>query len=211
MTAIPDARVTSVATTRGEARLHAFGDTRAVATVVLGHGAGGGVEARDLQAIAAMADEAAMQVILFEQPWRVAGRMVAPAPAALDDAWLSALEQQQLSGALILGGRSAGARVACRTARRLGADAVIALAFPLHPPGKPEKSRAGELAQAGVPVLVVQGEKDPFGRPGEIRASAPGVEVMDVAGARHGLEGDLSDPLAGIADFVRRRVLEQGE
>jgi uncharacterized protein len=139
---------------------------------VLGHGAGGGTGAPDLQAAARAADRLGVTVALVEQPYRVAGRR-SPAPAAqLDVAWLAVIEQLRagpLGGVrLIAGGRSAGARVACRTAAQSDAVAVLCLAFPVHPPGKaddPTKSRLPELEAVRVPVLVVQGDKDPFGMP----------------------------------------------
>ena len=137
--------------------------------LVLGHGAGGGVGAPDLGAASAQALRQGWRVVLLEQPWHVAGRKVATAPPRLDEAWLAALEQVPREGPLVVGGRSAGARVACRTAAGLGAVGVLALAFPLHPPGRPDRSRARELAlpgAAGVPVVVVQGERDAFGGAG---------------------------------------------
>jgi predicted alpha/beta-hydrolase family hydrolase len=158
-----------VSTPAGDARVTWFpaaGAPRAV--LALGHGAGGGIEARDLRALAAAVPPSGISVALVEQPWRVAGRRLAPAPKALDAAWTAlwpALARPGLP--LIAGGRSAGARVACRTAGALGAEAVLALSFPLHPPGRPDRSRAGELLDSGVPTLVVQGGRDPFGRPGE--------------------------------------------
>jgi uncharacterized protein len=147
-------------------------------TLVLGHGAGGGIEAPDLVAVSAEAARAGWLVHRVEQPWRVAGKRIAPAPAQLDVAWTAVLTDLRdaglLVGPLVLGGRSAGARVACRTAAALGAAGVLALAFPLHPPGRPEKSRAGELLAAGVPVLVVQGQTDAFGTPEEVAAVLAG-------------------------------------
>jgi predicted alpha/beta-hydrolase family hydrolase len=130
------------------------------------------VDAPDLRAAVRGAGEAGFSAALIEQPYRVAGRR-SPAPAAqLDSAWVAtvqALRKAKLApGLLVVGGRSAGARVACRTAGELRAQAVLCLAFPLHPPGKaadPTKSRLPELVAAGVPVLVIQGERDPFGRP----------------------------------------------
>jgi predicted alpha/beta-hydrolase family hydrolase len=143
---------------------------------VLGHGAGGGVDALDLLAARDAAHAAGFRVALVEQPWRVKGKKVAEAPARLDQAWVDVLEH--LTGApLVVGGRSAGARVACRTAEEVGAAAVLCLAFPLHPPGRPERSRLEELTTVRVPVLVVQGDRDPFGMP-------PGATV--VPGADHG-------------------------
>jgi uncharacterized protein len=150
------------------AQLHPADAPRAA--LVLGHGAGGGIAAPDLVAATAAALAAQMSVALVEQPYRVAGRR-SPAPAAqLDAAWVSIVEQlhaDALSGlALVTGGRSAGARVACRTAAATGAVGVVCLAFPLRPPGRASApSRLPELDAVAVPVLVVQGERDPFGIP----------------------------------------------
>ncbi len=153
--------------------------------LVLGHGAGGGLGAPDLGAATRAAQGTGFSVALVEQPYRVAGRR-SPAPArALDAAWLDVLAQLRevsLPGLpLVVGGRSAGARVACRTADATGAAAVLCLAFPLHPPGRandPSKSRLLELDAVRVPVLVIQGERDPFGMPPE----APGRQVVRVPG-----------------------------
>ncbi|SDH56425.1 hypothetical protein SAMN05192558_11183 [Actinokineospora alba] len=141
------------------------------AALLLGHGAGGGIGAPDLVAATRGATAAGVHVALVEQPYRVAGRR-APAPAGqLDTAWLavadhlSALWFADLP--LVFGGRSSGARVACRTAQEGQAVAVVCLAFPVHPPGKPDKTRQPELDAVPVPTLVVQGESDPFGRPVE--------------------------------------------
>jgi uncharacterized protein len=142
--------------------------------LVLGHGAGGGVDSPDLVAARDAALEAGVGVVLVEQPYRVAGRR-SPAPAnQLDAAWTSAVAQLRedalLGLPLICGGRSSGARVACRTAADVGAAAVLCLAFPVHPPGRgddPTKSRLPELDAVTVPTLVVQGERDPFGIPPE--------------------------------------------
>jgi uncharacterized protein len=145
---------------------------RAVGALVLGHGAGGGINAPDLTAAGEAAESAGFTVALVEQPYRVAGRR-SPAPARqLDAVWLAVISQLRdtvLSGLpLVSGGRSAGARVACRTAAEVAAFGVLCLAFPLHPPGRaddPTKSRLPELDAVAVPVLVVQGERDPFGIP----------------------------------------------
>lgn len=163
----------------GPARSHTTAaDGARRGTLVLGHGAGGGVEAVDLLAVAAEASAAGWQVVRVEQPWRVAGRRIAPAPPSLDRAWsvvLDALRDDgRLDGPLVLGGRSAGARVACRTAAEQGAAGVLALAFPLYPPGRPEKTRAAELTAVQVPLVVVQGETDAMGRPAEVAASLSG-------------------------------------
>jgi uncharacterized protein len=162
--------------------------------LMLGHGAGGGVNAPDLQAAARAAAAEDLSVALVEQPYRVAGRR-SPAPAAqLDAAWIAvaeALLANELNGLrLIAGGRSSGARVACRTAAETGAVAVLCLAFPLHPPGRgddPSKSRLPELDSVKVPTLVVQGESDPFGMPPAGRrrkiAAVPGSHSLRDAGA----------------------------
>jgi uncharacterized protein len=139
---------------------------------VLGHGAGGGVAAPDLLAATGAARSAGISVALVEQPYLVAGRR-SPAPAhRLDAAWTAVVAQLRdgpLRGLrLMTGGRSSGARVACRTAADVGAVAVVCLAFPLHAPGRggdPAKSRLPELEAVPVPTLVVQGERDPFGMP----------------------------------------------
>ncbi|WUD78783.1 hydrolase [Streptomyces sp. NBC_00510] len=174
----------TVPTPVGDARVTWHRARRPRAVVALGHGAGGGVEARDLQALAAALPSRGWTVALVEQPWRVAGKKLAPAPKTLDTAWTAlwpALTRPGLP--VVSGGRSAGARVACRTAVELGAVAVLALSFPLHPPGKPEKSRAGELTGAGVPVLALQGGRDPFGRPDEF---PEGYEPVEVPYGDHG-------------------------
>ena len=153
----------------GEARVHLREVDTPRAALVLGHGAGGGVESPDLQGAANAALEAGLTVALVEQPYRVAGRR-SPAPAnQLDAAWTSVIEQLAFEVPLIAGGRSSGARVACRTAAATGAKAVLCLAFPVHPPGRPEKSRLDELDAVTVPTLVVQGERDPFGMPPQAR------------------------------------------
>ncbi|MEV4431606.1 alpha/beta family hydrolase [Streptomyces sp. NPDC049585] len=170
--------VQDVETPVGEARIHWHPAPAARLVLALGHGAGGGVEARDLQALASTLPGEGVTVALVEQPWRVAGKRVAPAPRTLDAAWRAVWPALTAPGLpVVAGGRSAGARVACRTAGELGAAAVLALSFPLHPPGRPESSRAEELTGAGVPVLVVQGARDPFGRPEEFPAGTEPVEV----------------------------------
>jgi predicted alpha/beta-hydrolase family hydrolase len=173
------------------------------AALLLGHGAGGGVEAPDLKAATRAAESDGVQVVLVEQPYRVAGRR-SPAPAAqLDAAWLAVVEQLRegdLAGLpLVAGGRSSGARVACRTADAAGAVRVLCLAFPLVPPRRSgdAPSRIGELDAVHVPVLVVQGERDPFGMPPE----APGREVVRVRGD-HGLKADLAAVEAAVAAWL---------
>jgi predicted alpha/beta-hydrolase family hydrolase len=181
-----------------------------VAALVLGHGAGGGIGAPDIVAAAAAARSAAISVALVEQPYRVAGRR-SPAPQAqLDTAWIAVIGQlgnDVLAGLPILtGGRSAGARVACRTAAEVHAVAVLCLAFPLHPPGKgddPSKSRLSELEAVRVPTLVIQGERDPFGLPPAARSRTvvlvPGNHSLRETGA---VEAACTEWLAGLAPFV---------
>jgi predicted alpha/beta-hydrolase family hydrolase len=175
--------VREVATDLGTARLHVT-DGGNSGTLVLGHGAGGGVESVDLLAVTTAAVDAGWRVLLVEQPWRVAGKRVAPAPPRLDDGWRAVLEHARagglLTGRLVLGGRSAGARVACRTAAEHGADGVLALAFPLHPPGRPEKSRSAELTGVGLPLVVVQGETDAMGAPADIATALTGSAAASV-------------------------------
>ncbi|MFF3269856.1 alpha/beta family hydrolase [Streptomyces chrestomyceticus] len=188
----------TVETPVGEARITWHPAKGARAVLAVSHGAGGGIEARDLRALAAELPARGYTVALVEQPWRVAGKKLAPAPKTLDTAWTAlwpALEKPGLP--VVAGGRSAGARVACRTARALSAHGVLALSFPLHPPGKPEKSRADELTGAGLPTLVVQGGRDPFGRPSEFPV---GTRVVEVPYGDHGFavpkKADLDEPAA---------------
>jgi predicted alpha/beta-hydrolase family hydrolase len=177
---VTDERI--VGTPHGEARIVAHRARRPTATLALGHGAGGGIEAADLVALAARLPRQGINVFLIEQPWRRAGKRVAPAPKVLDEAWIATIGQLRIRTPLVVGGRSAGARVACRTAAGLGASGVLALAFPLHPPGKPEKSRVAELQGTRLPTLVVQGEKDPFGTPEEF---PPLTEMAVIPDADH--------------------------
>jgi uncharacterized protein len=187
----------------GRAHLHPVDEPRAA--LVMGHGAGGGVGAPDLVRATAVANSEGFAVALVEQPYLVAGRR-APAPAGqLDAAFSAAVEQLaagELSGlALTLGGRSLGARVACRTAGALGAVGVLCLAFPVHPPGRPDApNRLPELDAVGVPVLVVQGERDPCGMP----PAAKGRTVVRVPGD-HGLKKDLDAVADAIRPWLRAR------
>ena len=165
--------------------------------VVLGHGAGGGIGAPDLLGATRAALTVNVSVVLVEQPYRVAGRR-APAPAGqLDAAWLAVAEHVRGDLPLLFGGRSSGARVACRTATAGGAAGVLCLAFPVHPPGRPEKDRLAELAAPTVPVLVVQGDRDPFGRP----PAAPGRDVVLLAGD-HALKADLPGLTAAVTTWL---------
>ncbi|MDT0492815.1 alpha/beta family hydrolase [Streptomyces sp. NPDC012600] len=179
-------RTQNVTTDTGEARITWFPAATAPRLVLAAsHGAGGGIEARDLKALAAALPAHGVTVALVEQPWRVAGKKVAPAPKTLDTGWRGVWPALAAAGPpVVSGGRSAGARVACRTATELGARAVLALSFPLHPPGRPEKSRADELLGTGIPTLVVQGGNDPFGRPEEFPAGP--YELREVPYGDHG-------------------------
>lgn len=172
------------------------------ALLVLGHGAGGGVDAPDLLALRDAALAAGLVVARVTQPYRLAGRR-APAPARqLDAAWtvvLSALRARCPRVPLVVGGRSSGARVACRTADAVGAAGVVALAFPLHPPGRPERSRAAELP-ANVPTVVVNGDRDPFGIP---VAAVSTVHVITRPGERHELRRDPLGTATVVLDWLR--------
>jgi predicted alpha/beta-hydrolase family hydrolase len=171
-----------VPTPHGDARLVRDRSRRPIATLLLGHGAGGGIDAPDLAALAAALPRQGVTVVRVEQPWRVAGKKVAARPQVLDECLVAATNRLRVRTPLIVGGRSAGARSAARTSRELGASGYLALAFPLHPPGRPEKSRIAELQSVTLPTLVVQGERDPFGRPEEF---PPDRELTVVPGADH--------------------------
>lgn len=167
--------------------------------MVLGHGAGGGIGAPDLVAVTAALVAAGWTVARVEQPYRVLGRRAPDRAARLDDAWVSVVGalRRRYRGPLVTGGRSSGARVACRTAAQVGAAAVVCLAFPLRPPRSPQVSRADELAMAGCPVLVVQGERDPFGSPADL---PPGPTVVAVPGD-HALRR-TTPVAAAVADWL---------
>jgi predicted alpha/beta-hydrolase family hydrolase len=173
-----------------------MGPARAT-TLVLGHGAGGGTDALDLRVLSEVVLAAGFRVVLVDQPWRVAGRRIAPRPATLDAAWLEVVGRLR-TGPLVVGGRSAGARVACRTSEALGASGVLAMAFPLHPPGRPEVSRVSELRQVAAPMMVVQGARDPFGTPGQVRRAAPAARVVGVSGADHALRCGRDERLTTV-------------
>lgn len=194
-----------VDTAHGPARAVVHGSDESQAALFLGHGAGGGIDAPDLVAVTRAATSLGVDVALIEQPYRVAGRK-APAPAKqLDAAWLAVVEdvgQRWFPDLPVLfGGRSSGARVACRTAETAGAFAVLCLAFPVHPPGKPDKSRHGELDEVQAPVLVVQGDRDPFGQP------TPSVqrEVVGVPGD-HSLKSDVDAVVRAVDEWLERML-----
>jgi predicted alpha/beta-hydrolase family hydrolase len=202
-----------VATPHGAARLVRDRSRHPVATLVLGHGAGGGIDAPDLVALAAALPRQGVTVIRVEQPWRVAGRRLAPRPQVLDECLVAATDKLRIRTPLVVGGRSAGARAAARTAREVGASGYLGLAFPLHPPGRPERSRLSELLAVTVPTLVVQGERDPFGRPEEFPADR---RLAVVPGADHGFavlargpvtaEDAMAVIVEAVLEFVVRDV-----
>ncbi len=169
--------------------------------------------APDLELLARRLPATGITVVRFEQPWRTSGRRVAVPPPRLDVAWRAAVpvvvEQAPSAGPLLFGGRSAGARVACRTAPEFDVAGVVCLAFPLHLPGRPEKSRAPELLTPAVPRLVLQGTKDTFGSPDEIRASLPpgetGVVLVELPGADHGFRLPKGAPFSPAQ--LRERIL----
>jgi len=174
-----------VETPHGEGRLVTDRSRSPIATLLLNHGAGNGIESRDLEALAHHLPRNGISVVRFEQPWRVAGRKVATTPASLDAALVAAYDRLRIRTPLVLGGRSAGARSATRCAKHLGAVGCLALAFPLHPPGKPEKSRLPELRGARVPTLVIQGANDTMGRPESFPAD---IDLAVVPDADHGFK-----------------------
>ena len=200
--------VLAVDTPHGQANVHLHPVAEPRAALVLGHGAGGGVAAPDIVAATEVANAEGLSVALVEQPYRVAGRR-SPAPARqLDAAWTAVVDNLsagELKGLpLIVGGRSMGARVACRTVEASGAVGVLCLAFPLHPPGRaadPEVSRLPELDAVAVPTLVVQGESDPFGMP----PPGPLRTVARVPG-NHGLKTDLEAVGAAVRDWLGRVI-----
>lgn len=203
-------------TSLGPGRLTVSPASGARCVLWLGHGAGGGIGAVDLTALADTLPAHGITVVRYEQPWRVAGKKVASRPAALDVAWqeTAPLIRGLADGLPILsGGRSAGARVACRTAGELAVSAVVCLAFPLHPPGRPDVSRLEELLQPTVPVLVLQGDRDTFGTAADVARETAGhsnIRVVEVPGADHGMKVLKSSALTArdVAVLVTASVEE---
>jgi uncharacterized protein len=205
---VPDT-ILDLDTPHGLARAHvrAARTGTPVASLVLGHGAGGSITAPDLQAVTAVASAAGLTVALVEQPYRVAGRRSTPPARQLDAAWTAVIGQLRAGPLrrrpLIAGGRSAGARVACRTAAEVEAVGVLCLAFPLHPPRRsPDaelKTRLPELDAVGVPTLVIQGVNDRFGIP----PHGPGRTVVEVAGD-HALKSDVAAVASAAAAWLER-------
>ena len=173
-----------VDTPHGEARLVTNRAKSPRVTLLLSHGAGNGIDTADLEALARHLPRQGVTVVRLEQPWKVAGRKVASPPPTLDDGLRAAADVLRVRTPMVVGGRSAGARSAARSAKALGAIGCLALAFPLHPPGRPEKTRLDELRGAGVPTLVIQGENDTMGRPEEF---PDGIEMTIVPSADHAL------------------------
>ncbi|HEY0888340.1 MAG TPA: alpha/beta family hydrolase [Nocardioides sp.] len=198
-----------IGTPYGEGRLVTHRARSPLATLLLSHGAGNGIDTSDLQALAGELPRNGITVALFEQPWKVAGSPVASPPKTLDVGLTAAANWMRVRTPLVVGGRSAGARSAARTGRSLGAAGCLALSFPLHPPGKPERSRVEELREARLPTLVIQGERDPMGRPEEF-PELRGLDLAVVPAADHGLKVGARAPLSqqDVLDIVVESTLE---
>jgi predicted alpha/beta-hydrolase family hydrolase len=216
--------VEQVETPEGAGRWHVDHADDPCAVLALGHGAGGGVTAMDLALLARQLPSHGMTVARFEQPWRLAGRRVAVPPPRLDIGWIAAVqalsEWAGIAGLpLLAGGRSAGARVACRTADALGAAGVLCLAFPLHLPSRPERSRLPELLTPSVPRLVLQGTRDTFGSAAELMTELAAVDggdevaVVPLPGADHGFKTPARAEFtpAGLRALVVASALRLGE
>jgi predicted alpha/beta-hydrolase family hydrolase len=196
-------------TSAGTAQAAIDRPTEATFLLLMTHGAGGGVDTRDLLAVRDVAMDLGGVVARVLQPYRVRGARAPGAPGPQDAAWLdivAGLRQKYPGLPLVQGGRSNGARVACRTAADADALAVIALAFPLHPPGRPELSRAAELRGAGVDVLVVNGERDPFGIP----AQRDAARVVVLPGETHSLSKNPAAVGAAVGPWLAERLGKTG-
>lgn len=196
-----------IPTPHGEGRLVTERARNTLATLLLSHGAGGGIEARDLEALARHLPRNGITVVRFEQPWRRAGRKIAGPPPTLDAGLRAAANALRGRTPLVIGGRSAGARSAARSAHSLGAAGVLALSFPLHPPGRPEKTRLDELTGSRIPTLVIQGERDTMGLPEEFPAD---TDLCVVPGGDHGLKVPARGPVSQqeAMDIVVEATLE---
>jgi predicted alpha/beta-hydrolase family hydrolase len=198
-----------IETPHGPARVHVDAAQAAHGALVLGHGAGGGVTARDLVTAIAAARTRGLTGVLVEQPYRVAGKKAPPRSPALDAAWIAVvagLRSRHLGDLpMVVGGRSSGARVACRTAAATGAAGVLCLAFPLRPPRaegrEPAPSRLPELESVPVPILIVQGLRDPFGMP----LPAPGRTLLQVEGD-HSLRCEHGRIAAAVGSWLEQVV-----
>ena len=203
---MPDVEVFLAPTPHGDARVHLARPADAArGLMMLGHGAGGGVTAPDLTLAAGVGLTAGLAVALVEQPYRVAGRR-APAPLGqVDTAWRAVTEHVSAVAPgipVVVGGRSFGARVACRTASDVGASGVLCLAFPVHPPGRPEKSRLAELIAVTVPTLVIQGVRDAFGVPNP--RTLPDNITLAVVDGDHSLKKDAATIREAISTWLAR-------
>jgi hypothetical protein len=168
---------------------------------VIGHGAGGGIDAVDIVAVSTALVDQGWTVARVLQPYRVKGHRAPERPPRLDAAWIAvigALSKERKGRKLVVSGRSSGARVAVRTADEVAADAVVALAFPLHPPGKPERSRGEEIEALESPLLVVQGARDAFGTAAELPR---GTNVVEVQGD-HSLKQDTVAVSSAVARWL---------
>lgn len=203
-------KIKDIETPSGLARAHVSvsGFRPALGLAVLGHGAGGGIDTPDLLAVTEALNDVGWTVARVEQPYRIKGRRAPEAAPRLDAAWIAVVAalRYRRRCPVMVGGRSSGARVACRTASAVGASSVLALAFPLHPPGKPEKSRADELVAVTVPTLVVQGDRDAFGTAAELvaecsRTGAPSLTVATVRGD-HSLRQDPDEAAELVLDWI---------
>lgn len=212
----PEVRLLDTPEGLGRARIHRPEFSSRRGTILLGHGAGGQQDSADLARLAARLPADGWIVALIDQPWRVAGRKVATMPPRLDAAFIPMAAQlfsgeDALPRPFVSGGRSAGARVACRTAGTVGADAVVALSFPLHPPGQPGRSRFAELdaaLQLRLPLVVVQGERDTFGGPEELCAAGlDPARLMSVRGTHTPNPGDV---VAAVRTFLDSIGAERG-
>lgn len=203
--------VREIHTPQGPARVHVERPGRGVpprGALVLSHGAGGGVQTADLVALRALVEDG-WTYVRVEQPWRVAGRRVATPPRTLDAAWVPILAalcrgRWALPRPLVVGGRSAGARVACRTATQVGADAVVALSFPLDPPsGGPSRAHEARLVlDAGLPLAVVQGQRDPFGTPDDVRRALGAEAAVYAVRGDHSLGRHPEDVLVAADQWL---------
>jgi uncharacterized protein len=208
---VSTARDLEVQTPLGVAVVQVRRPVRARGTVVLTHGASGRVDGRDVLAVRDALERDGWAVALVQQAWGVAGRRTPPRPGPQDEAWLPVVAaltsgRGRLPAPLVQAGKSNGARVACRTAALVAADAVLCLSFPLHPPGRPETSRAAELRAPlahGIPLHVVQGERDPFGTPDEVRAELPAGDWLTAVPGEHTVR-DTGPLVAAAQAFLAR-------
>jgi predicted alpha/beta-hydrolase family hydrolase len=199
-----------VDTPMGPARVHLSRPAQVRGLLVLTHGAGGSLRAPELVLLEQVLPGQGWAVALVEQAWVLSGRKLPPQPPTQDPAWLPVVAilrsgRRRLPGPVVVGGKSNGARVACRTAHESGADAVLCLSFPLHPPGRPEVSRAQELRAPlphGIRLHVVQGDKDPFGTPAEVRAELPDPAMVTGAVGAHAFPKKPMDVLAAVQGFL---------